>query len=174
MILRTNVVWESPVFWNAVAFISWGSLLEHQVLEVNFLWAQQDHGQNSTGRHMLSTIGEGITKSRCCSKPVCHYPSCFAHGGIQSSPLLCLNAGTCPASNRTLDYVPPNQHCSCATRIHPEECLCSVRFWTLNWEFQGTVSVKYPCSMSRKQTRTLVQLSWVQNLWNEAHGRPRK
>lgn len=72
------------------------------------------------------SLNPGAAQSQCVTHSL--YPSCFAHGGIQSSPLLCPNAGTCPASNRTLDYVPPNQHCSCATRIHPEECLCSVRF----------------------------------------------
>lgn len=147
-----------------VAFISWGSLLEQQVLEVKFLSAQQTM-HKAVMETWVSTSEKEIIKSRCCSHSQCVtdslYPSCFAHGDIHSSALLSPSADNCPASNRMLDYIPPKQ---CATRIHPEECMRSEWFWTPNWEFQDSVSVKYPFSLSKKQTRTLVQLIWIQNL----------
>lgn len=89
------------------------------------------------------------------------YPSCFAHGDIPSSVLL--PAGLCVL----LDYVPPSQGCGCATRMCPEEWMCSEWLWAPNWEFQHSVSVKYPCSLCKEQTRILVQLSWIQNLGNK-------
>lgn len=108
----------------------------------------------------VSTSEEEIIK--CVTDSL--YPSCFAHGDIHSSALLSPSADNCPASNRMLDYIPPKQCCGCAARIHPEECMCSEWFWTPNWEFQGSISVKYLFSLSKKQTRILVQLIWIQNL----------
>lgn len=108
-----------------VTFLSWGSLLEHQVLEVNSLWAQQDHAQDSHGRDRLSTSEEGIIKSSQCLTDSLH-PSCFAHGDIHGFALLSPKAGNHPPSNRTLDYVPPSQSCGCATRICKESvCILS-------------------------------------------------